>query len=170
MDATAPSLFGMSLAKPRFEGFDCVELLTRQFCDSKETTMSDIYGIRQFGLIEKGLDLRLVRQNGIASNVANASTPGYKEVNVGFEKELSQALGKEMGMAETHPGHLPNAMMGVAGVKPTFSQVEYGARIDGNTVDFERVMVKDALNGTEYDAIITAFNKFNANLFRPLEE
>ncbi|MBF0170866.1 MAG: hypothetical protein HQK87_07245, partial [Nitrospinae bacterium] len=70
--------------------------------------MSDIYGIKMLGALQKGLDMRLIRQGVNAGNIANSETPGFKEKTVDFTSRLEEALGRKNGMAETHPGHLPN--------------------------------------------------------------
>ncbi len=43
-------------------------------------------------LLAKVLDLRSVRQNVIAGNLANAETPGYVMKEIPFEKELQKAM------------------------------------------------------------------------------
>ena len=38
------------------------------------------------------MDLLAVRQRAVASNIANADTPGYKTVDIDFANELASAL------------------------------------------------------------------------------
>jgi len=50
-------------------------------------------GIPQFLLFAQAdLSLRDQRQSLIASNIANASTPGYRAVDIDFQKDLQAAL------------------------------------------------------------------------------
>jgi flagellar basal-body rod protein FlgB len=43
-------------------------------------------------LLEAGLRAETLRQKAIASNVANLETPGYRRIDVKFEKLLAKAL------------------------------------------------------------------------------
>ena len=44
-----------------------------------------------FGVHGKALELRSQRLNLLASNIANASTPGYKARDINFEAALKEA-------------------------------------------------------------------------------
>jgi flagellar basal-body rod protein FlgB len=48
---------------------------------------------RVAGQLEKYMDLLVARQRLVASNVANADTPGYRTLDVDFQSELSNAAG-----------------------------------------------------------------------------
>ena len=54
------------------------------------------------------LDAAALRQRVIASNLANADTPGYKSQEVAFEEMLTTAEEK-LRMTRTQPGHLSGA-------------------------------------------------------------
>ena len=43
-------------------------------------------------LLEKGIKAEGLRQHAIASNIANIETPGYRRIDVKFEKMLAKAL------------------------------------------------------------------------------
>jgi flagellar basal-body rod protein FlgB len=60
-------------------------------------------------LMSKVMDLRLERQNIVASNLANINTPGYKSKRLEFEKELQSSLqlGNKGGMTKTDAQHMP---------------------------------------------------------------
>ena len=60
------------------------------------------------GALNTSLNLRLVNQNLIASNIANADTPGYKAKAIEFERALRDALAisDQMPMMETNPNHM----------------------------------------------------------------
>ena len=45
------------------------------------------------GALNTSLNLRLLNQNVISSNIANADTPGYKAKTMEFEGALRDALG-----------------------------------------------------------------------------
>lgn len=50
--------------------------------------------------IEHYMDLLTVRQRLVASNIANAATPGYKTVDINFEEELRSAAASLPGIDE----------------------------------------------------------------------
>lgn len=50
--------------------------------------------------IEHYMDLLSVRQRLVASNIANAATPGYKTMDMNFEQELRSAIPSLPGIDE----------------------------------------------------------------------
>lgn len=52
----------------------------------------DMFDRSRIPLLEKQLDAFAVRNKAIASNIANIGTPNYNRLDVGFEKELSDAI------------------------------------------------------------------------------
>ncbi len=50
---------------------------------------------RLSGEIEHYMDLLSARQKLVASNIANADTPGYKTQDIDFQSEFANALGGE---------------------------------------------------------------------------
>ena len=83
------------------------------------------------------------RHAAIASNIANADTPGYRAVDVTFE----QALGRALGLAVTHPAHRAGVR---AGAREAVVPAGGIPRRDGNDVDIDREMAKLARNQIEY--------------------
>lgn len=127
--------------------------------------MSDIYRIREIGLLEQGLNMRLARQAAITANVANISTPGYKAIEVEFENRLQSAIGQKLGVKETHPRHLPNGMKGIAAVTPDYKVSIDSSRLDGNNVDLDKEFMKSATNTIEYNTLIAVTSKHLKTLF-----
>ena len=64
-----------------------------------------IFGTPTFEQGKAGLDAASLRQRTIASNLANAVTPGYKAQEVVFEELLTQEQAR-LPMTTTQPGHL----------------------------------------------------------------
>ena len=103
--------------------------------------------------LENVLEYRLKNQNVIASNIANANTPGYKAKELVFEDALRDALDIDsvITMKGSSPKHIkggspfPDAPMIV-------EQVNNVSSIDGNTVDSNEEMVKMAENQLIYNA------------------
>ena len=75
--------------------------------------MADMLFDRTVGMLGKVLDLRQQKQQVIASNIANAETPGYSPTRMTFEADLKEALSSRgSSITVTHPGHLPIAGLG----------------------------------------------------------
>ncbi|MBF0161208.1 MAG: flagellar basal body rod protein FlgB [Magnetococcales bacterium] len=98
------------------------------------------------------LDLRQRRQEIIASNVANADTPGYKARRFEFEDVLKESLPPRdaLPMARTAPGHLPKGY--TEPVEGTLQEVETSIpKGDGNSVDLEQEMAQQSANQLLYN-------------------
>lgn len=132
--------------------------------------MSDVYRVREIGLLEQGLNMRLARQAAITANVANVSTPGYKALEVEFENRLQSATGQRLGVKETHQRHLPNGMKGVAGVSPDYKLSIDQTRIDDNNVSLDKEFMKSATNTIEYNALLAVTSKHLKTLFSVFKE
>lgn len=88
--------------------------------------------------LSRALDLRTENQTVIASNIANADTPGYQAQELDFEKAMSKAL---------DAGRDPSEVTG-----EIHNQVNDVVREDGNTVDRDAEMVNLGQNQILYDA------------------
>lgn len=105
------------------------------------------------GALNTSLNLRLMNQNVVSSNIANADTPGYKAKTMEFESALRDALGvgEQLPPAETNSKHIVHHATDP--VKPEIYDDPNGVEsLDGNTVDRAAEMVKLAENQLLYDA------------------
>lgn len=105
------------------------------------------------GALNTSLNLRLLNQNVISSNIANSDTPGYKAKAVEFESALRDALGvgDRLPMAEGDAGHIIHRS--TDSVQPEIFDDPNGVEsLDGNTVDRASEMAKMAENQILYDA------------------
>ncbi|MCE9642307.1 MAG: flagellar basal body rod protein FlgB [Betaproteobacteria bacterium] len=108
----------------------------------------------------QALNLRAARQQVLASNIANADTPGYKARDIDFNKTLQDALAGRVQpsqLARSAAGHLAPAGQGaVAGA------VQYRAvvqpSLDGNTVDMDVERAQFAENAIHYEANLLFIN------------
>jgi flagellar basal-body rod protein FlgB len=100
------------------------------------------------------MNFRLLNQNVIASNIANADTPGYHAKKVEFESALRDALGvsdklqletsdPEHFVSQNYPAHLDPFI---------YDNPEGKPNLDGNTVDRAQEMVAMAENEANYNA------------------
>lgn len=105
------------------------------------------------GALNTAMNLRLLNQNVISSNVANADTPGYKAQKLEFEESLREALNTSdrPSLEATHEQHLVKRPTDP--VFPVITDDHNGVEsLDGNTVDRSAEMAKMAENQLLYDA------------------
>jgi flagellar basal-body rod protein FlgB len=98
---------------------------------------------RLFGIHGAALMLRSERMGVIASNIANAATPGYKARDIDFNAALDARLSSERGglAADTQAGRVWRT--------PTMPS------LDGNTVELNREQVAFAENAVAYSATLS---------------
>ncbi|WP_462323702.1 flagellar basal body rod protein FlgB [Desulfoplanes sp.] len=123
-------------------------------------------------LTEKVLDLRLQRQNLVASNIANIDTPGYRERRIEFETELQDALelGRRGRMAKTSPGHIPNTF-DPDKCEGTFHKDTADQIVQGkDSVDLDKEMSVMAKNTLLYNAMATTLKKGFEGLRTTIQE
>jgi flagellar basal-body rod protein FlgB len=105
------------------------------------------------GALNTALNLRLANQNVIASNIANADTPGYKAKVMEFEQAFRSALqaGEPTAAHATDPRHIVER--DTDPVHPVIYDDPRGVEgLDGNTVNRAKEMAKMAENQLQYDA------------------
>lgn len=116
-------------------------------------------------LLQKVLDLRAQNQEVIASNVANADTPGYIPARLEFESNLRQAI-KDSNMpsmpAQTsHPGHFPISSARIEAVEAKIirRRQNFTNIGDGNEVDKNQEMISLAENQLLYETAAQILKK-----------
>ncbi|GAB6042537.1 flagellar basal body rod protein FlgB [Endothiovibrio diazotrophicus] len=119
-----------------------------------------------FGVFDDAMVLRARRGEILASNMANADTPGYKARDFDFRAALDQASSGTGPMRRTNPQHIDGSYHGLstthanhlALVRPDVSigQLDYRnpsqPSLDGNTVDTEQEKARFAENALQYRA------------------
>jgi flagellar basal-body rod protein FlgB len=116
--------------------------------------------------LERALDVRLVRENVLAANVANVDTPGFKPKDVDFTATMAAIEGAahgESGVSLPTPPTLGGTTADASGLAardlPIVDVPAGGASFDGNTVDLDRTMVAMAENAVQYGASAKAAGK-----------
>ena len=102
-----------------------------------------IFQTDNYQLARKLLDAAALRQEAIASNVANVETPGYRRLDVA--PDFAQQLRASSARGET------GATM--QDIRPQLAE-DTSARTmrpDGNTVEIERELLAMNKNAVEYD-------------------
>lgn len=99
-----------------------------------------------FGIHGAALQVRSQRMGVIASNIANAATPGYKARDVDFTATLDAKLAQGRGaMAAMMEGESPDLLYRT----PTMPS------LDGNTVELSREQLAFAENAVRYSATLS---------------
>ena len=112
---------------------------------------------KAFGILPDSLNLRGKNAEVIASNIANADTPGYKAKGMDFKTALAQAASKHSsGMARTHEKHFDIRTEINNGVDYRVpNQPDTG---DGNTVDVQVERNLYLENSMHYQASLQFLN------------
>ncbi|MCX9148611.1 flagellar basal body rod protein FlgB [Erythrobacter sp. WG] len=96
---------------------------------------------RLFGIHGAALTLRSQRMGVIASNIANAATPGFKARDIDFNAALDARLARQGGGAS-------------AGARMVYRRPTMPS-LDGNTVELSREQVAFAENAVAYSATLS---------------
>lgn len=112
----------------------------------------------QLDFQSQALLLRAERQRVLASNIANADTPGYVAREMDFATALRQATNSVTGeLAVTRNGH-----MATSNTRDVRTELAYAANhqdsVDQNTVDLDRERASFADNAIKYEATLRFIN------------
>jgi flagellar basal-body rod protein FlgB len=109
--------------------------------------MSDIF---QVGGFRRSLDYHAERHNVLASNLANANTPGFRPEELLRKEE--DAFGGTLALTRTEHRHFQ--AVGVPAVHETVISPDESRTggLDGNTVSLEREMSKLQANDLRYQS------------------
>ena len=110
----------------------------------------------------QALSLRSERQRLIASNIANADTPGYVARDINFAHALREATGSGSPAAvlrASQPGHIGG---GAGAGGHSASTLNFAApsqtNLDRNTVDMDRERASFVDNSVKYEATLRFIN------------
>ncbi len=123
-----------------------------------------LFGSQGWNEAKAGLDAAALRQRTIASNIANAATPGYRAQQVVFE-ELLASEKEGLPMARSRAGHLSGPERAV----PRPSMLPRGGEADAsgvNDVSVEREMTELSENTIHFQAL----SQFLANKYRAVRD
>jgi len=108
----------------------------------------------------QALTLRSERQRLLASNIANADTPGYVARDMDFAAALREATGTAMPALQALRTGL-SALSGQTGAAGE-AHLRYAApsqsNLDGNSVDMDRERASFADNSVKYEATLRFIN------------
>ncbi len=122
---------------------------------------------KAYGLVYSALDYRSLRQDLIASNMANVDTPFYRPKDVHFEDMLAEkasqvfdnkSKSKTLKLAQILPQHLPGGQLDPL-TGSLFFRDGHLARNDGNSVDLDVETSEMGKNSVMYQALTSALKK-----------
>lgn len=120
---------------------------------------SPVFG-KAFDILHLSLNAYKVRQQAIASNIANAEVKGYKKIEVNFENNLKKAIReKEINLTITDPGHLQSNSLKNNNNIIQIIQNRSNSGTGNNDISIDEEMVKLANNQINYQTSATVLNK-----------
>ena len=123
-------------------------------------------------MLAKVLDLRVIRHDLLASNIANQETPGYKAIDLDFEGAFQKSISREKAklmLVKTDMRHLPSSqdMFSSNDVK-VVQRSSGGFRYDQNNVKADVEMAKLAENALLYNASVRLLTRKFRGLSRAI--
>ncbi|MEL6915433.1 MAG: flagellar basal body rod protein FlgB [Pseudomonadota bacterium] len=103
----------------------------------------------------QSLSLRETRGQMLASNIANAATPGFKARDMDFKAQLAAQTGNGL-LRVSHERHFPTSEAG--GLRAGY-RVPVNAALDGNTVELAVEQMEFAENALRYQTSLTLLNR-----------
>lgn len=110
--------------------------------------------------LSSSLQLRSVRQQVLASNIANVDTPGYVARDIDFNAALENAVRGQRGVAlsPSDSRHLvATSREGLIG-SPLAYTVQTQPSLDGNSVDLDQQRANFADNAIRYESTLRFIN------------
>ena len=125
----------------------------------------------------KALVLRAQRQGVIASNIANADTPGFAARDINFKESMSAANSSSLALdglrgSSTNPAHIATKGSSLGGTDSDRGLV-YAAQsqpsMDGNSVDLDRERANFADNSVRYEATLRFINGYSKTILSAIQ-
>lgn len=113
-------------------------------------------------VLDKAADASWLRNELIANNIANQSTPGYKRQDVDFESQLKQALKNQK--YTSIDSKVKNVDLNRLNPRIYTDAGDFSYRLDENNVDPEQEQVNLAANQLRYQGLMAAMSAEFANL------
>lgn len=126
----------------------------------------------------KALVLRADRQRVIASNIANADTPGYAGRDINFKDAMTSALDasartmtpRSASNGASNSRHIPlQAQTASLGDTPLAYTVQTQPAMDGNSVDMDRERANFVDNSVRYEATLRFINGQSKTLLSAIQ-
>jgi flagellar basal-body rod protein FlgB len=118
--------------------------------------------IQLFELASRKAEWLSVRQEVVATNIANANTPEFRSKDVSpFEMMLDKT--QQLGMARTHANHIASTEMSeTVDIKESELNNEIGVQESGNTVALSDELSKTGEIKRQYELSTLLVKSFNS--------
>lgn len=113
----------------------------------------------RIGELKTAMNLRVQRQQLIASNIANADTPNYKARDFDFSQAFSEATvalggGANAALVRTNSQHFSGLASSAFGQGKALYRKEKQSAVDGNTVDMDTERAALSENSMQYEVLV----------------
>jgi len=110
---------------------------------------------KAIGNLPAHLSVYSKRSSVLASNLANANTPGYKAKDIDFKAALSQAGGEQqVALRTTRGNHITGTGSGMSNPEILY-RTPLQPSLDGNTVDSQQEKARFTENAIRYQSTLT---------------
>ncbi|NLD91554.1 MAG: flagellar basal body rod protein FlgB [Fibrobacter sp.] len=125
-----------------------------------------LFNKTNLSMLSKSLDSAMLRNRAIANNIANATTPGYRRVEVSFEDELRGALDRtRLKGSRTDSRHIPLGRLDIENVNAkAYHPVDPTLASGVNNVDIDTEMAKLAENQIAFNYVV----KYTQGIFKKM--
>lgn len=129
----------------------------------------------EFRFQQQALGLLTRRQDILASNIANADTPGYLARDIDFSQQLKNATDREKQASGALTLSLTSNRH-IAGAAPVLDESQLLYRVpdqpsaDGNTVDMDRERVNFSDNTVKYQSSLSILNSQIKNMMSVINQ
>ncbi|CAL4322664.1 flagellar basal body rod protein FlgB [Buchnera aphidicola] len=126
-----------------------------------------------FQLGQCALNIYAKRQEILASNIANADTPGYKAMDIDFKKEIKKIIKKnnmkniDVKLHKTSPQHF-NTYKNTQSSLNIIPVISNEIKANGNTVDMNRERIEFIKNSLKYQSSLIFMNNEIKNIIHVL--
>ena len=110
-------------------------------------------------VLKKAADASWKRNEVIANNIANVSTPGYKRKDSQFENYLRRELMKDYSTDDDLNRRVANVDLDRLGTRVYTDQSELSYRLDGNNVDINTENANLAENQIRYYTLLNSMTQ-----------
>ena len=110
-------------------------------------------------VLKKAADASWKRNEVIANNIANVSTPGYKRKDIQFENYLRRELMKDYSTDDDLNRRVANVDLDRLGTRVYTDQSELSYRLDGNNVDINTENANLAENQIRYYTLLNSMTQ-----------
>ena len=110
-------------------------------------------------VLKKAADASWKRNEVIANNIANVSTPGYKRKDIQFENYLRRELMKGYSTDDDLNRRVANVDLDRLGTRVYTDQSELSYRLDGNNVDINTENANLAENQIRYYTLLNSMTQ-----------